>query len=67
LSINYLAADSPKSYRKALLGDPDQTAIIQGKLEGGKVIEAGITLALPKGTVPNSDDIGKETEPKTET
>ncbi len=58
---------NPKSYRKALLGDPDQTAIIQGKLEGGKIIEAGITLALPKGTVPIPSDSGKETEVKTET
>lgn len=58
---------NPKSYRKALLGDPDQTAIIQGKLEGGKIIEAGITLALPKGTLPTTGDGGKETEQKTET
>ena len=57
---------NPKSYRKALLGAPDQTAIIQGKLEGGKIIEAGITVALPKGTVPTSGDGGKETEAKTE-
>lgn len=63
----FKAEFNPKSYRKALLGAPDQTAIIQGKLEGGKIIEAGITLALPKGTVPTPSDGGKETEQKTET
>lgn len=62
----FKAEFNPKSYRKALLGAPDQTAIIQGKLEGGKIIEAGITLALPKGTVPTPSDGGKETEAKTE-
>ncbi|MBK7001896.1 MAG: hypothetical protein IPH35_18585 [Rhodoferax sp.] len=30
----FKAEFNPKSYRKALLGAPDQTAIIQGKLEG---------------------------------
>lgn len=58
---------NPKSYRKALLGDPDQTAIIQGKLENGKIIEAGITLAIPKGTAPNSGGGDKETGATTET
>lgn len=62
----FKAEFNPKSYRKALLSDPDQTAIIQGKLEGGKIIEAGITVALPKGTVPTSGDGGKEAQAKTE-
>lgn len=40
-----------RSYRKALLNDPQLTAIIQGKIEGGKIIEAGITVAQPKDAI----------------
>ncbi len=41
-----------KSYRKALKNDPTATAIIQGKLEGGKIIEAGIAVAPQKPVAP---------------
>ncbi len=41
-----------KSYRKAIKNDPTATAIIQGKLEGGKIIEAGIAVAPQKQAAP---------------
>ena len=51
-----------RSYRKALLNDPALTAIIQGRLDGGKVIDAGITVALPKGRAQPAEADGKESE-----
>lgn len=51
-----------RSYRKALLNDPQLTAIIQGKLEGGKIIEAGITVATPKDAVQAAKNDASESE-----
>ncbi len=44
-----------KSYRKAIKNDPTDTALIQGKLEGGKIVEAGIAVAPKKPVAPPAD------------
>lgn len=51
-----------RSYRKALLNDPQLTAIIQGKIEGGKIVEAGITVAQPKDTAQPARSDANESE-----
>ncbi len=44
-----------KSYRKAIKNDPTATALIQGKLEGGKIIDVGISVAPKKPVAPPAD------------
>ena len=45
-----------KSYRKAIKNDPTANALIQGKLEGMKIIEAGISVKpVVPPAVPSAD------------
>ncbi len=44
-----------KSYRKAIKNDPTANALIQGKLEGMKIIEAGISVKPVVPPAPSAD------------